>query len=92
MNKMKRYEVAGLRFDFSPNGNPLAGVLGTAIEDAGPYVAEVNLTKPRNRKDYAGDAHKVCGMDAGRVARVERAMRAHTGGGTAGERSSRRRR
>ena len=70
MNKMKRYEVAGLRFDFSPNGNPLAGVLGTAIEDAGPYVAEVNLTKPRNRKDYAVDAHKVCGMDAGRVARA----------------------
>jgi hypothetical protein len=70
MNKMKRYEVAGLRFDFSPNGNPLAGVLGTAIEDAGPYVAEVNLAKPRNRKDYAGDAHKVCGMDAGRVARA----------------------
>jgi hypothetical protein len=70
MNKMKRYEVAGLRFDFSPNGNPLAGVLGTAIEDAGPYVAEVNLTKPRNRKDYAGDAHKVCGMDAGRIARA----------------------
>jgi hypothetical protein len=68
MNEFKRYEVAGLRLEFSPNGSPLTGVLSTAGEDVGPYVAELDLAKPRSRKSYAEDAGEICGMDAERIA------------------------
>jgi hypothetical protein len=70
MNEMKRYEVDGLRFEFSPNGNPLTGVLVAAEEEGPPYVAELNLSKPRSRKSYAEEAGKVCDMDPLRLARA----------------------
>lgn len=70
MNSMKRYDIEGLRFDFAPNGAPLVGVLSTASEDAGPYVAELNLGKPRGRKNYAEDAGEVCGMNPPRLVRA----------------------
>ena len=66
----KFYEVEGLSFEFSPNGNPLAGVLAVVDETLGTYTADVSLAKSRSRQGYARDAAEDYGFDAGTLRRA----------------------
>lgn len=62
MSEKKVYEFEGLTFEFTPNGNPFTGLLRAEGAEA-VFMAEVNLTKLRSRKNYAEEA-KAHGLDA----------------------------
>jgi hypothetical protein len=72
MSEVKTYEAEEYTLEFSPNGNPLFGVLSVTSEagEVGTYTAEVNLAKAGSRKIYANEASELYGFDANRLKRA----------------------
>lgn len=70
MAETKLYEVDGLTFEFSPNGEPFKGLL-TVVLSEGAFSADVNLSSIRSRGAWAGEASELYEAD---VARLKRAL------------------